>query len=268
MQKIGLLAGVGRLPVDFAFCARNLGLSVVAIAVLPTVENDLAEAASVYYQIGVGQLQLLVDTLRKEEVSQVTMLGKVTKELLFSGAVELDGRFQRLLASLPDQKDDTILLALVKELAQEGIQVADQTALLKMLLPQPGVLSKRQPTERELADMDFGLSMAREIGALDIGQTVVVKDRAVMAVEAIEGTDACIRRGGVLAGGTGAVVAKAAKPQQDQRFDMPGAGPATIRSMIEAGASALVLEAGKTLLVDRAEAIALADAHNIAIVVK
>lgn len=268
MQKIGLLAGVGRLPVDFAFCARKLGLSVVAIAVLPMVENDLAEAASIYYQIGVGQLQLLVDTLRKEEVSQVTMLGKVTKELLFSGAVELDGRFQRLLASLPDQKDDTILLALVKELAQEGIQVADQTALLKMLLPQPGVLSKRQPTESELADMEFGLSMAREIGALDIGQTVVVKDRAVMAVEAIEGTDACIRRGGVLAGGIGAVVAKAAKPQQDRRFDMPGAGPATIRSMIEAGASALVLEAGKTLLVDRAEAIALADAHNIAIVVR
>ena len=268
MQKIGLLAGVGRLPVDFAFCARNLGLSVVTIAVLPTVESDLAEASSVYHQIGVGQLQLLIDTLRQEEVSQVTMLGKVTKELLFSGKVELDGRFQQLLASLPDQKDDTILLALVKALAQEGIQVADQTALLKMLLPQPGVLTKRQPTEAELADMDFGLSMARAIGALDIGQTVVVKDKAVMAVEAIEGTDACIRRGGALAGDSGAVVAKAAKPQQDQRFDMPGAGPATIRSMIEAGASALVLEAGKTLLVDRAEAIALADAHNITIVVK
>ena len=268
MQKIGLLAGVGRLPVDFAFCARNLGLSVVAIAVLPTVESDLAEAASVYHQIGVGQLQLLIDTLRQEEVSQVTMLGKVTKELLFSGKVELDGRFQQLLASLPDQKDDTILLALVKALAQEGIQVADQTALLKMLLPQPGILTKRQPTEAELADMDFGLSMARAIGALDIGQTVVVKDKAVMAVEAIEGTDACIRRGGALAGDSGAVVAKAAKPQQDQRFDMPGAGPATIRSMIEAGASALALEAGKTLLVDRAEAIALADAHNITIVVK
>ena len=268
MQKIGLLAGVGRLPVDFAFCARKLGLSVVAIAVLPNVEKDLEEAAVVYHQIGVGQLQLLIDTLRQEEVSQVTMLGKVTKELLFSGKVELDGRFQQLLASLPDQKDDTILMALVKELAKEGILVADQTALLKMLLPQPGVLTKRQPTEGELADMDFGLSMAREIGALDIGQTVVVKNRAVMAVEAIEGTDACIRRGGALAGGNGAVVAKAAKPQQDQRFDMPGAGPATIRSMIEAGASALVMEAGKTLLVDRMEAIALADAHNITIVVK
>ncbi len=132
MQKIGLLAGVGRLPVDFAFCARNLGLSVVTIAVLPTVESDLAEASSVYHQIGVGQLQLLIDTLRQEEVSQVTMLGKVTKELLFSGNVELDGRFQQLLASLPDQKDDTILLALVQELAKEGIQVADQTALLKI----------------------------------------------------------------------------------------------------------------------------------------
>jgi len=268
MQKIGLLAGVGRLPVDFAFCARNLGLSVVAIAVLPNVENDLAAAAAVYHQIGVGQLQRLIDTLRQEEVAQVTMLGKVTKELLFSGKVELDSRFQQLLASLPDQKDDTILMALVKELAKEGILVADQTALLKMLLPQPGVLTKRQPTESELADMDFGLDMARAIGALDIGQTVVVKGRAVMAVEAIEGTDACIRRGGELAGGNGAVVAKAAKPQQDQRFDMPGAGPNTIRSMIEAGASALVLEAGKTLLVDRVEAIALADAHNIAIVVK
>ena len=264
MQKIGLLAGVGRLPVDFAFCARNLGLSVVTIAVLPTVESDLAEASSVYHQIGVGQLQLLIDTLRQEEVSQVTMLGKVTKELLFSGNVELDGRFQQLLASLPDQKDDTILLALVKELAQEGIQVADQTALLKMLLPQPGVLTKRQATEGELADMDFGLSMAREIGSLDIGQTVVVKNGAVMAVEAIEGTDACIRRGGELGRG-GVVVAKTAKPQQDIRFDMPSVGPDTLQAMIDAGATALVMEAGRTLLVERYTTLALADAHDIAI---
>lgn len=267
MQKMGLLAGVGRLPVDFALSARALGLSVVAVAVLPEVDGELSGAVDSFHQVGVGQLQRLIDTLRQEGVTQVTMLGKVTKELLFTGQVALDARFQRLLASLPDQKDDTILLALVRELAQEGIQVADQTALLRLLLPQPGVLSQRPPSAEEAADMDFGLEMARAIGGLDIGQTVVVKGRAVMAVEAIEGTDACIRRGGSLAGG-GAVVAKAAKPQQDNRFDMPGAGPATIRSMIEAGATALVLEAGRTLLVDRPATLALADAHGIAVVVK
>ena len=155
----------------------------------------------------------------------------------------------------------------VKELEDEGIEVMDQTLLIKPLLPPPGVLTKRKPTEAELADMEFGFEMAKAIGGLDIGQTVVVKNRAVMAVEAIEGTDACILRGGFLGKG-GVIVAKAAKPKQDQRFDIPGFGTTTIESMIHAGATGAVIEAGNTIIPEREKVIALADEHNITILVK
>ncbi|HWR30315.1 MAG TPA: UDP-2,3-diacylglucosamine diphosphatase LpxI, partial [Negativicutes bacterium] len=161
--------------------------------------------------------------------------------------------------------DDTLTLALVEELAAEGIAVLDQTELLQPLMPSPGVMTKRQPTEQELADMRFGLDMAKKIGGLDIGQTVVVKNRAIMAVEAIEGTDACIRRGGQLGRG-GVTVAKSAKPRQDMRFDVPGIGPDTIDSMAEAGAVALVIEAGRTLVVDREAVVERANQHGMTIV--
>ena len=156
------------------------------------------------------------------------MIGKVTKELMFSNQVAADARMGLLLAGLPDHSDDTIMLAVVRELASEGIGVLDQTALIRSMMPGPGVLTRREPTPAEMADMEFGFSMAKEIGALDIGQTVVVKNRAVMAVEAIEGTDACIVRGGELGRG-GVTVAKVAKPNQDLRFDVPSVGPGTIR---------------------------------------
>ena len=156
--------------------------------------------------------------------------------------------------------------AIVKELEVEGIKVMDQTLLIQPLLPPPGVLTQRMPTEAEVADMDFGFAMAKEIGRLDIGQTVVVKDRALMAVEAIEGTDACILRGGTL--GKGVIVAKTAKPAQDNRFDMPSIGTKTMESMIAAGATGLVIEAGRTLLVEKEKTLALADAHNITIVAR
>ena len=172
---------------------------------------------------------------------------------------------QQLLASLPDLNDDTVMLALVNEFAQAGVGVLDQTQLIRQLMPAPGVLTNRQPTPEEQADMEYGLAMARQVGGLDIGQTVVVKNKAVMAVEAIEGTDACIKRGGELGRG-GIVVAKAAKPKQDSRFDVPSVGPDTLTAMVAAGAVALVIEAGKTLLVDKKQVIELADTNNITIV--
>lgn len=205
--------------------------------------------------------------MKKNDVKTVTMIGKVTKEVLYkAGAVVPDLRAIKILASVPDRKDDTIMNAIVKELEGEGMRVMDQTLLIQPLLPAPGILTKRQPTEAELADMDFGFAMAKEIGRLDIGQTVVVKDRALMAVEAIEGTDACILRGGTL--GKGVVVAKTAKPAQDNRFDMPSVGTKTLESMIAAGATALVIEAGRTLLVNREQTLALADTHGITIVAR
>ena len=176
-----------------------------------------------------------------------------------------DWRMVKLLLSLPDHKDDTLMLKFVAELKKEGIELIDQTLLIRPLMPSPGTLTRRAPSENERRDMEFGFRMAKEIGRLDVGQTAVVKGMAVMALEAIEGTDACIKRGGKLARG-GAIVVKVAKPEQDRRFDVPAVGVTTIESMIEAGATALAIEANHTLLVDRAQTVALAEAHDITIV--
>lgn len=267
MKRIGLLAGIGRLPVEFARAACGMGFAVTVIALTPDVDGELKTVAADYHEISIGRLDAIVNTLTAAGVQEATMLGKVTKELLFSGQVAIDDRMKRLLAGLKDFSDDTIMLAFVKELASVGIDVLDQTQFIRVLLPAPGVITKRQPTPAEAADMEFGLAMARAIGGLDIGQTVVVKDKAVMAVEAIEGTDACILRGGQLGRG-GVTVAKAAKPNQDMRFDVPSVGPNTLEAMLQAKATALVMEAGRTLLVDRKRVIELADANNITIVVK
>lgn len=265
MKSIGLLAGVGGLPVQFARAARGMGFSVIAIGVVPGVDPELEQVADKTYHISVGQLQEILTTLKNEGITQVTMLGKVTKELMFTGTVALDGRIQKVLASLTDNSDDTIMLAFVREFASEGFTILDQTALIRSLMPSPGVLTSRAPTVDERADMDFGFTMAKEIGRLDIGQTVVVKKCAVMAVEAIEGTDVCIRRGGELGRG-GVTVAKVSKPSQDLRFDVPAVGMSTLQSMCDAGATALVVEAGKTLIIDREKVVQMANDHGITIV--
>ena len=256
MEVLGVLSGVGHLPVEVARSAKELGYHGVAVGVVPGIDEELPGSVDVYYDINIGKIGKIISTLKKNKVTKVTMIGKVTKEVLYKA-----GRI------VPDRKDDTIMNAIVKELEDEGIEVMDQTLLIKPLLPPPGVLTKRKPTEAELADMEFGFEMAKDIGGLDIGQTVVVKNRAVMAVEAIEGTDACILRGGFLGKG-GVIVAKAAKPKQDQRFDIPGFGTKTLESMIYAGATGIVIEAGNTLIAEREKVIELADKNNITILVK
>ena len=265
MKKIGLIAGVGRLPVEFARAARGMGVHVIGIGVLPEVDPELAQVAHSYEYVNIAKLDRIFKLLKREKVTEITLLGKINKELVYAHKELPDLRVLKIFSRLKNFSDDTLTLALVDELAAEGISVLDQTELLRPLMPQPGVLSKRPPTDAELADMRFGLNMAKKIGGLDIGQTVVVKNRAIMAVEAIEGTDACIRRGGQLGRG-GVTVAKSAKPQQDMRFDVPGVGPDTIDSMIQAGAVALVIEAGRTLVVDREKMLEKADRQAIAIV--
>ena len=267
METLGLLSGIGHLPVDVAQSAKAMGYRVVAIGVVPGVDPGLAASVDAYYDIHIGKLGKIINTLKKNQVTKVTMIGKVTKEILYSeGAIIPDFRAIKLLTSLPDRKDDTIMNAIVKELEEEKMAVMDQTLLIQPLLPAPGVLSKRKPTAEELEDIEFGFQVAKEIGRLDIGQTVVVKNKAVMAVEAIEGTDACILRGGTL--GKGVIVAKTAKPAQDNRFDMPSVGMRTIESMIAAGAAGIVMEAGRTLLVERERTLALADEHDMFVVAR
>lgn len=265
MEKIGILAGAGRLPVECAKSAKELGYEVYAVGLLPVTDPQIAEYSADFQSISVGQLDAILNYLKSKDLHKITMIGKVTKELLFSGGVVPDARMLQLIMTLPNRSDDTIMLAFVNELAKEGMETFDQTALIRRLMPHRGTLTQREPTPEESTDLEFGLMIAKELGRLDIGQTVVIKSRAVMALEAIEGTDACILRGGQLANG-GAVVAKVSKPNQDNRFDVPTVGLRTIEVMAEAGATALVIEAGKTLLVDREKTVAFAEEKGITIV--
>jgi len=264
-KKVGLVAGIGRLPVEFVKAAQAQGYKVITIAIVDKVEAELKTLSDGYYEINVMKLDKIIKTLKKEGITQITMLGKVTKEVIFSKWFLPDFRLIKIIAKLPNRNDDTITLALISEINNEGIQAMDQTLLLKKLFIPVGVYSRRAPNATELADIAYALKMAKAIGRYDIGQTVVVKNCAIIAVEAIEGTDKCILRGGELTRG-GAVVAKVAKPLQDSRFDMPTVGTETIEAMIAAKAKVLVVEAERTLIVDLDKTVALADKHGIAVV--
>lgn len=265
MEKVGLLAGIGALPVECAKAARVQGYEVYVVALLPETDNRLKDYATDYQEISVFKVGKILSYLKKKQITQVTMIGKVTKELLYAHKAMPDFKTVQILMGLPNRKDDTVMQALVEAVETTGAKVVDQTALIRPLMPLAGTLTKREPSAEEKQDMEFGFRMAKEIGRLDVGQTVVVKNLAVMALEAIEGTDACIRRGGQLARG-GAVVAKVAKPEQDNRFDVPAVGCKTIETMVEAGAKALVIEAGQTLLVEKDQVLQLADDNGITIV--
>ena len=266
MENVGLLAGIGTLPGEFLDAAHLQGYRVICIAVIPGTDPDLKEKADVYYEINAFKLNKIIKALVKENVKEVTLLGKVTKEWLYKDHVMPDLRAIKLLNHLRKQnfKDDTITLAIVDELKKDGISVLDQTKYLKPLMPGPQVFTKKQPTKDQWEDIKFGFDAAKTIGAMDLGQTVVVKGRAVMAVEAIEGTDACIKRGGLLAR-EGAVVVKTAKPGQDSRFDVPAIGLTTLKSMLESKCIVLAIEAHRTLFAEKEKVLELAEREGIVI---
>ncbi len=264
MNKIGLIAGNGTVPVEFARAAREKGMRVIAVAHEGETLPELAQWVDSISWIKVGQLGKLISIFKEQDVHDVLMAGGIKKTRLFRGGMP-DLRAAALLAKMLYKKDDSILRAVAAELESEGITVRESTLYLDNLLAPAGVLTKKKPSKDERQDIEFGWSMAKEIGRLDIGQTIVVKNQAVLAVEAIEGTDEAIRRGGHLCGG-GAVVVKICKPQQDLRFDLPAVGVQTITIMQEVNASCLAIEAGKTIIFNRPEVEEKANRAGIAII--
>lgn len=264
MDRIGLIAGNGIFPLEFAKAAKQKGLFVVAVAHEEETLPELSELVDSISWIKVGQLGRIIKIFKDQGVKDVLMAGGIRKTRLFSGAMP-DLRGAALLARMLYKKDDSILRAVADELESEGITVRESTLYLDTILAPRGVLTKRRPSREEEKDIEFGWQMAKEIGRLDIGQTVVVKGQAVLAVEAIEGTDEAIRRGGRL-GNRGAVVVKVLKPHQDIRFDLPAVGRQTIKTMAEVGAACLAVEAGKTIMLEREQFILDADRAGIAVV--
>jgi len=263
-EWIGLIAGNGRFPLLFAENARRLGYRVSAVALSGEADPALERAVDRIHWVVLGQLGKLIKAFKQDGVRQAVMVGGVRKTHLFSD-VKPDLRSLALLRRVTIPKDDALLRAIAAELEDEGIRIRESTFGLDGLLVENGTLTRRGPTRKERRDIEFGWEMAEAVGRLDIGQCVVVKDCVVVAVEAVEGSDDAIRRGGKLARG-GAVVVKRFKPQQDRRFDLPAVGPGTIQAMIESGAAVLAIEAGKAVFLDREEAIEAADEAGIAIV--
>lgn len=263
-ERIGLIAGNGRFPIIFADNARKLGYHVSAVAHEGETEPELATHVDRIHWVKIGQLSKLIKAFKQDGVHQAVMLGGIKKTHVFT-TVRPDFRTLALATRLALWKDDDILREFAKELEQEGIAICESTFGLEGILVEEGSLTERAPSAKEWEDIRYGWNVAYDVGRLDIGQCVVIKDRVVVAVEAVEGTDEAIKRGGELAK-EGAVVVKRSKPQQDLRFDLPAVGPRTIEVMVSVKASVLAVEAGRTILLDREIMLDKARSSRIAIV--
>jgi UDP-2,3-diacylglucosamine hydrolase len=268
-MKLGLIAGNGRFPFLVLNAARSMGHDVTVIAAREEAFADLnaaaAEVQAPIHWISLGQLGKCISLLKEAGVTHALMAGQVKHTKIFAGGIMPDRAFMSLLMKLPSKNTDGLIGAVADVLKDNGIDLIDSTSLLKPMLAPPGVLTERMPSEEEREDFEFGYRMADAIAALDIGQTIAVKHRAVVAVEAMEGTDEVISRAGHLAG-PGVRVVKVAKPTQDMRFDVPVVGLATIQAMRIAGASALSIDGGRTLMFDRAAMLVSAHEAGITIV--
>ena len=263
MEKLGIIAGHGPLPFIAAAEAKAQGLRVVAVAIKEEADPAIEQAVDRTYWISVGELGALLRAFTGEGVADAVMVGKLRLSLLFS-KLRPDLRGALLYFRLKDRRGDTILEAVAEELKREGILIHECTRFLSSILLPKGVLTARVPNEQEWEDIRFGREIAKAIASLRIGQTVVVKNRTILAVESAEGTDEAIRRGGRL--GRGGVVVKVSRPDQDLRFDLPVVGKGTVEALEEAKATALALDAGRTFLLDGQEVKRSADEAGIAIV--
>lgn len=265
MQKLGLIAGRGTFPYLVAEEARASGCEVYTAALAGEASTNIDQVSSKVLWVKLGELGKLAKFFQHETVNKAIMAGQVRKPRLFSGTVRPDLEMVKVLSRLKNWKDEALLSAIADYLEQKGIRVIDSTTYLSDALPHEGVLTKRHPTKKEWEDIAFGFQMAKQVAGLDIGQTVVVKERCVVAVESIDGTDETIRRGGRLAE-KGAVVVKVARPKQDMRFDVPAIGLETLKSAVESGISVIAIEAGRTILFDGKDFIRSANQHKLAIV--
>ena len=263
-MKLGLIAGNGKFPFMVLEGARQSGAQVAVAAIREETDPEIERLADRCTWIGIGQLGRMIRFFKDEGVEKAIMAGQVKHVQIFSRAVP-DVRMLKVLLKLPRRNTDSLIGAIAKELQNEGIELIDSTYFLQDYLPKTGSLTKRDPDNREREDIEYGLEIASEIARLDLGQTIVVRAKACVAIEAMEGTDATIRRAGMLAHGRLTVV-KIAKPDQDMRFDVPVVGLPTIEAMVAAGATCLCITAGKTLMFDRDEMIPLANEKKIAIV--
>jgi hypothetical protein len=264
VKKVGLIAGNGKFPLIFAEEAKREGYAVCAIAHRGETDQAIERVADDVVWVYVGQLGHIIKAFQRAGVTQAVMAGGIQKIRLF-GNFRPDLRGARFLAKMKSREDDALLRGIADELAAEGINILESTLYLSHIVAIAGVLTKRAPRPEEWDDIKLGFRMAREIGRLGVGQTVVVKNQVVVAVEAVEGTDAAIQRGGTLAK-SGCVVVKVSKPHQDLRFDVPAIGIDTIRKMHEIAGAALAVEAGKSILLEKERLLALANDYGIAVV--
>ncbi len=263
-MKFGLIAGNGKFPFLVVEGAKRQGASLVVAAIKEETDKSIESVAEKVVWVGIGQLGKMISFFKNEGVERVIMAGQVKHVQIFSAAFP-DWRMAKMLYNLPRRNTDSLIGGIADELAKDRIELIDSTYFIKENLANTGVMSKRKPDETERGNIEYGLNVANEIARLDLGQTIVVRAKACVAVEAMEGTDAVIKRAGELAKGKLTVV-KVAKPNQDMRFDVPVVGVPTIETMIESGATCLCLTADKTLIFDKEEMLNLANRNKIAVV--
>lgn len=264
-MRLGVIAGEGRFPLLVIQEARRQGHDIVAVGIKEEASEEIAALAASCHWISLGELSKLIHILQQEGVSEAVMAGRVRHARIFS-SIRPDWRLLKLLGSLGRKNTDSLIGAVANVLASEGITLRSSIEFLGPLLAVAGPMTRRSPTAGETADIAYGLELARGLAAYDIGQTVVICEKACVAVEAMEGTNATILRAAGFSNGRGLTVVKVAKPKQDLRFDVPVVGPTTVEKMKQAGATALSVEPGKTLMIDRDEMLAAANAAEIAVV--
>lgn len=264
MARYGLIAGNGRFPILALEAARSLGLEVVAVGIKEEAAPEIEPLAARCYWISLGQLSRLIEILKSEGISEVIMAGQVKHASIFS-SIRPDWRLVKLLASLRHKNTDALIGGVMKVLEDEGIRLADSTLLLKPLLAAAGTMTRRKPSSEEEADVRYGRRVAAALSGFDIGQSVAICERACVAVEAMEGTDAMLERAAALVNGRRLTLVKGSRRRRHLLFDVPVAGPGTIATMTRTGTSMLAVDAGRTLLLDRDEMIEAADRTGVAI---